>query len=95
MPLWLGALLAGASRLIFSRAGQWVLQIMVALGIGFAAKELAVDPMLSYVQQYWSGFPADLAAWVGVLNLDVYVVAILSAYAASTVKSVVLRKLSA
>jgi hypothetical protein len=95
MPVFLAALLAGLSRLILARAGAWLIQALIAVGIGFAVKEFALDPLMNYVQSYWAGIPSDIAAWMGVLNLDIYVVGILSAYAASTVKQVIVRRLTA
>ena len=93
MP-FIGALLAGLSRLLFSRVGQWGIQLLLALGIGFATKEFALDPLMSYVESAFAGLPSIVVEWVGHLNIDIYCVGVLSAYAAAAVKNVVLRKLS-
>lgn len=93
MP-FVGALLAALSRLVFTKGGQWVLQILLALGIGFATKEFALEPLLDFVSGAFSGLPATVAEWIGHLNIDIYAAGVLSAYAAAAVKNVVLRKLS-
>ncbi|RRU12123.1 DUF2523 family protein [Stenotrophomonas sp. 278] len=74
-------LLAGLSRLIQTRLGQWLLAALAFLGLNFVTQEFAVDPLLNQIKQAFSGAPADIVAWLAFLNLDKYVTLVVSAYA--------------
>ncbi len=78
--MW-GPLLAGLSRLMGTRLGQWILSALAFLGINFLTQEFAVDPMLNKIKATFAGAPGDIVAWLGFLNVDKYVTLILSAYA--------------
>lgn len=94
MP-FLAALGALLSRLMFSKAGPILLQAITFLGIGLATATFAVAPLRAYIEQGFGGLPATVSQWVGFLQIDIYATAVLSAYAASAVKRVLLRKLGA
>lgn len=91
MPLFWGAL----SALIFSKAGAWITSTLLAIGLGFAVQGTLVEPALAHVQTAIGGLPGNIAAWLGVLNIDKYFTIVGSAYVAATVKKVILRKLAA
>ncbi|WP_258080342.1 DUF2523 domain-containing protein [Xanthomonas arboricola] len=74
-------MLSGFSRLFGSRAGQWFLSALAALGLSYVATEFAVDPMLDWVKGAMSTAPAQWIAWAGFLNIDRYFTITLSAYA--------------
>ncbi|APO90443.1 DUF2523 family protein [Xanthomonas euvesicatoria] len=78
--MW-GPLLAGLSRLIGSRVGQWFLAALAALGLSYVATEFAVDPMLDWVKGAIATGPAQWVSWAGFLNIDRYFTITLSAYA--------------
>lgn len=91
MPLIWGVL----SRLIFTRAGAWLLSALAWIGIGLAVQGTLVGPALEYVQDALTGLPASIASWLGFLNIDKYFTIVGSAYVAGTVKRVILRKVLA
>lgn len=93
MP-FITALLAALARLFSTRAGTWVAQVLLFLGIGFATKQAVVDPILGYLSDGFAGLPSDVAAWVGFLNIDIYCSAVASAYIAGAAKRMILRKLT-
>lgn len=78
--MW-GPLLAGLSRLVGTRLGQWVLSALAFLGINFITQKFAVDPILGQIKSSIAGAPGEIVAWLGYLNVDKYVTLILSAYA--------------
>lgn len=82
MPL-INAALAALSRLIGSRAGQWIVSIGLWLGIGVAAHTFAVAPLLAKVQGYFSALPVQVVAWLGVMKLDKFFTMVFSAYASA------------
>ena len=81
MP-FVGALLAGLSRLLGSRIGQWALQLLAFFGLGFAAQQYAVAPLLAQIQSYASGAGGEAVMWMAYLNFDKAITMIMSAYAA-------------
>lgn len=78
--MW-GPLLAGLSRLVGTRLGQWVLSALAFLGINFMTQKFAVDPLLAQIKSSVAGAPGEIVAWLGFLNVDKYVTLVLSAYA--------------
>jgi len=88
-PLW-----AACSRLIFSRAGMWVVSTLVFLGIGFGTQQYALPAVTGYFQQGFGGLPANAAAWVGYFRIDVYCSIIVSAYAAAFAKRLILKRIT-
>jgi hypothetical protein len=74
-------LLAGLSRLIGSRIGQWVLSALAFLGLYYATSEFAVQPLLDFIQSKISGAPEVAIQTLGYIGFDVYVTAVLSAWA--------------
>ncbi|WP_164240842.1 DUF2523 family protein [Stenotrophomonas maltophilia] len=78
--MW-GPLLAGLSRLVGTRLGQWVLSALAFLGINFMTQKFAVDPLLGQIKSSFAGAPGEIVAWLGFLNVDKYVTLVLSAYA--------------
>lgn len=89
---WIWAALSG---LIFSKGGAWVAGILASLGLGLATHQVVFTPALEYVQTAFNGLPANAAAWVAHLKLDVYISVVASAYAGASVKRVLLRKIGA
>jgi hypothetical protein len=91
---FLGPLGALLSRLVFSRAGMWVVSALVFLGIGFATQTFAVDAFRDYMQTGFSGLTSQAAQWIGFFNVDRYCTILLSAYAAAFSKKLILRKIT-
>lgn len=91
MPLFWGAL----SGLIFSKAGSWITATMLALGIGFATYGAIITPMMDYAQDSLMSLPANILAWLGVLNIDKYFTIVGSGAIGLYAKRVILRKISA
>jgi len=80
--MW-GPLLAGLSRLVSTRLGQWCLSALAFFGIQWAAQEFAVDPILDLIKSSFSGAPGTILQWLGFLNVDRYVTLVASAYGAA------------
>lgn len=95
-PLVLAPLIAGLiaalSRMVFSKGGAWVAAALVFLGLELAAYNVAIAPLRDEVASRFSALPAAMLEWMGVLNLDMYATILCSAYAASVVKRVLLRR---
>jgi hypothetical protein len=92
---FIAALWAGLSRILATRAGQWIATALAALGISFVTTEAVLDPVLSMVASSFGGLPGSVAQWVGVLNFDKYVSIILSAYAAGGIKRAIMTRRAA
>lgn len=96
MPAFLAPLIAaivGAfSRLISTRIGLWLATALGALGLSLATTHLAMEPIMDMVRSSAGGIPADLAQWLGVMNVDRYISIVLSAYTAGAVKRAILVK---
>jgi hypothetical protein len=88
-------LLAALSGLVFSKAGAWIAGILAALGIGLAVQGVVLNQVMDYAQDGFGGLPAQIAAWVGHLNIDRYVTLVISGYLGASVKRVVMRKIAA
>lgn len=88
---------AGAflSRLLFSRLGMWLATALVFIGIEFAAIGVAIPSFRDAISGNLGGLPGELVQWMGVLNLDVYLTVILSAYAAAHAKKAIMRRRTA
>lgn len=87
-------LLAALSGLVFSRLGAWIAGALAALGIGLSVQTFAFDQVMDYAQQGFGGLPAQVAAWVGFLNIDRYVSLVISGYLGSSVKKIIMRKIA-
>ena len=98
MPAFLAPLLAaiGAlfSRVIATRAGQWIATALAALGISYVTTEAVLDPIIGLVQSSFGGVGATAAQWMGVMNIDKYVSIVLSAYTAGGIKRAIMVKRS-
>ena len=90
MPAFLApliaAVMAALSRLFASRLGIWLATALGALGLSLATQEVAMGPIMNMVQSSAAGIPAQLAQWLGVLNVDRYITMVLSAFTAGAVK---------
>jgi len=99
MPAFLAPLIAAAmaafSRLVSTRAGMWVATALGALGLSLATHEIAMGPIMNMVRSSASGIPADLAQWLGVLQVDRYITIVLSAFTAGAVKRAFLARKAA
>ena len=73
--------LAWLSRIVFSRAGAWIATALVAMGIGFASHQFAVQPILDQIIAHANG-AGDAVAWIAYLNFDKAITMIASTYAA-------------
>lgn len=88
----LGALL---SRLVFTQGGAWAISILAGLGLALGTQSLVMGPIVDYASSGFAGLPSVVADWVGMLNIDKYVSIVLSAYAAASIKGVLLRRTGA
>lgn len=99
MPAFLAPLIAAAmaalSRLVSTRAGMWIATALGALGLSLATHEIAMGPIMNMVRSSASGIPADLAQWLGVLQVDRYITIVLSAFTAGAVKRAFLARKAA
>ena len=92
MQALIGVAWAALSRLFASRAGGWLANALLFIGIGFATKEAVVDPIMGYLQDGFGGLPAVAAAWAGFFNIDKYCSIVASAYLTAAGKRVIMRK---
>lgn len=88
----LGAML---SRLVFTRAGGWIIATLASLGLALGTQSLVLGPLVNYVSQGFGGLPGDVAEWVGFLNVDRYASIVISAYVGAALKGVLLRRTGA
>lgn len=84
---------AALSRLIASRAGQWVLQILLFFGIQFVSSKFVAGPIKAGLSAAFGGVTSDVLAWIGFLNVDTALTIILSAYASSAATGFTLQRL--
>jgi len=95
----MGALLAAfvpffmaALRLfVLANIVGFVVRIFVGLGVYFLVMEPLGDVISDMLSNRFLGLPPEVAGWVGFMNVDVYVQAILSAYAVVWASNFVLR----
>lgn len=80
--------------LVSTYAGQWVLKILVSLGLTVVTNKVAMPALLSLVQGYASALPAAAFQTFGALGLDVACSMILSATVTSVTGRMVLRRLA-
>lgn len=62
-----------------------VIKLLVALGIGFisySGADLAIDAVLTFVQNQFASLPAYMLQLIGILHMDTAISMILAAYAA-------------
>lgn len=78
--MWAG-LLAGLSRLMGTKLGQWVLSALAFLGIYWASSEFLVGPFLQHIQNSLGQAPSEVINTLAYINIDKYVTIVLSAYA--------------
>ena len=71
--------------------GQWVLRVLLTLGISFATVKVSLPLLMGFVQNYVGGLPADLYQYFGAVGGDVVVTMIMSAFMARSIASVGLR----
>lgn len=99
MPAFLAplvaAVMAAFSRLVSTRFGMWIATALGALGLSLATHEIAMGPIMNMVRSSASGIPADLAQWLGVLQVDRYITIVLSAFTAGAVKRAFLARKAA
>lgn len=82
----IAALVGAFSRIMATRLGMWVVTGLSFLGLSMATQTVAMGPIMAQVTSHMAGVGGDLAAWMGVLNLDRYVSVVLSAYTVGTLK---------
>lgn len=99
MPAFLAPFIAGLmaaiSRLFSTRIGIWIATALGALGLSLVTQKVAMEPIMNMVRSSAAGVPADLAQWLGVLNVDRYITIVISAYTAGAVKRAFLAKRAA
>lgn len=84
----LSAVGAAFSRLVMSQGGKWVVGILLAMGIQLAVTGVTLLPFKDRVTSAMNGIPAEIAAWMGVLQIDVYVSCVVSAYLIANLRGV-------
>lgn len=95
MPVFapiIAALISALGWMFKSQIGQWILSAMVALGISFTVSQFAIDPILTQIRNSASGISGEALDWIRVFRIDQYITIILSAYAVSAGKRVLLAR---
>jgi hypothetical protein len=86
------ALLQAALRaFVLANIVGFAIRLLAGLGLYFYVMEPLGDQVMDLMANRFGQLPADVAAWIGYLNLDVYVKAILSAYTVVWASNFVLR----
>lgn len=86
MPILIGWLLTGLRVLFASRMGLWIAGALAWLGVSLGSSKLLIEPAIDQLRAYMTAgmsggnLGADAIAWAGVLNFDVAVTMIISAY---------------
>ncbi|GAA0708511.1 DUF2523 domain-containing protein [Dyella marensis] len=80
--------------LVSTYAGQWVLKILVTLGLTVVTNKVAMPALLSLVQSYANGLPSVAYQTFGALGMDVACSMLLSASVTSATGRLVLRRVS-
>jgi hypothetical protein len=91
MPAIIALLLRGLTWLVATYAGQWVLKILITLGITATTTAFALPALLSYVKQYAGAMGSDLYQAFGAIGGDVVVTMILSAMVAARTGKMIFR----
>lgn len=82
LVVWLvEALLTALAWLFRTQAGRFVTELLVWLGIGLAVNHVVVGPALEYVRTQIGNVDGNIAAWLGIANVDKGISMILSAIA--------------
>ncbi|MGV8955923.1 MAG: DUF2523 family protein [Cypionkella sp.] len=82
----IGRLIPALSRLVGTKFGPWIAMVLVYFGLNIMVAGVGLLPFISDARAAWGGLPSELAEWLGVLRVDQYVTAILSAHAISASK---------
>jgi hypothetical protein len=93
MPVIIGALVAAIVTALRTYLPGIIGRILLALGIGFAVKEIAIPSLIALVNTYLVALPPILMAYFGALKIDVCISLILSAFAAKATQKAMLAKL--
>jgi hypothetical protein len=89
----IGAFEKMAHGLISAKAGLWAGKVLSALGLGFVAQQYIYEPLIEQAVQAWNLVPAQLAAWVSALGIDVGVSLVLSAYGIRGASRIFMRRM--
>lgn len=71
--------MAHLSRLVGSSLGPWLGMALLSLGIEVVIIGATLSPFIADARAAMNGIPGDVAAWAGVLNVDIYISMYLSA----------------
>jgi hypothetical protein len=95
MPAILAAfvpfLMAALRLFVVANAVGVVIRVLVGLGVYFFVMEPLGDQISNLVQGRFTGAPQTVVAWLGFLNFDVYIQAILSAQSIVWASNYILR----
>ncbi|NII74950.1 hypothetical protein FHW84_003547 [Dyella sp. SG562] len=80
--------------LVSTYAGQWVLKILVTLGLTVVTNKLAVPAVMALIQSYANGLPGPVYQAFGAIGMDVFCSMVISASIASTAGNMVLRRVN-
>ena len=92
MSLFTEGLGVWLSKLFITKAYRWVIRTFLGLGIGFGSYALILQPILEWAITKWQAMPANIAAWLHALGIDVAVSIILSAYGLKGTERLFLRR---
>jgi hypothetical protein len=80
--------IAAFSRVMSTRIGAWIVQMMLFFGIQMASQALLLAPLKAGLSAAFSGMASDVLAWVSYLNIDRALTIILSAYATVSISKI-------
>lgn len=94
MPALIALLMQALTWLVSTYAGQWVLKILVSLGVGITVQKVAMPELLGFVQQQLSSLDPFYIQAFGAMGGDVAITMILSAIAARVTGKMALKAVS-
>ncbi|WP_199099484.1 DUF2523 family protein [Dyella sp. ASV21] len=77
--------------LVSTYAGQWVLKVLVTLGLTVVVTKVGLPALMSFVQSQMSGWDPFLFQAFGAFGGDVYVSMVISALVARATGSIALK----
>jgi ABC-type multidrug transport system permease subunit len=75
----IAAAMAALSRLVMTNAGRWITFILLAFGINLGVGAVVGNQFAAKASEAMGGIPSEIAQWMGVLRIDVYVSCVISA----------------
>ncbi len=80
MPAIIALLGRMLSWLIFSKAGNWIISILMTLGLTIGVQKMTMPALLAFIQSYATSLPPVAYQAFGAVGMDVFCSMVLSAF---------------